>query len=135
MYYKCHKASFDSPDWIKKKKATINPKNKDNKCFQYAVMVILNYEETESPPERVSNIKAFINKYNWKEINYWSKIKNNDWKMLKISQQLRYFNFDPPMVTRICNPSKSQTWHYHNPVIALNLFCIKEKEMSSLYLK
>ena len=41
MYYKCHKAKFkrggsviDSPDWIKKKKATISPKNTDDKCFQ-----------------------------------------------------------------------------------------------------
>ena len=53
MYYKCHKVNFkhsgsyiDSPDWIEKKKATINPKNTDNKCFQYAVTAILNYEET-----------------------------------------------------------------------------------------
>ena len=37
-YYKCHKVNFrrggsyiDSPDWIKKKKATTNPKNKDDK--------------------------------------------------------------------------------------------------------
>ena len=43
MYYKCHKVNFrrggsnnDSPDWIKKKKATRNPKNEDDKCFQYA---------------------------------------------------------------------------------------------------
>ena len=41
MYYKCHKVNFksggsyiDSPDWIKKEKATINPKNTDGKCFQ-----------------------------------------------------------------------------------------------------
>ena len=27
-------------------------------------------EEIESHPERVSNIKTFINKYNWKGINY-----------------------------------------------------------------
>ena len=46
MYYKCHKVNFkrggshiDSPDWIKKKKATINPKNTDDKCFQYAATV------------------------------------------------------------------------------------------------
>ena len=39
---------IDSPDWIKKKKVTINPKNKDNKCFQYVVMVVLNYREIES---------------------------------------------------------------------------------------
>ena len=46
MYYKCHKVNFrrgdsyiDSPDWIKKKKATINPQNTDNTCFQYATTV------------------------------------------------------------------------------------------------
>ena len=40
MYYKCHKVNFKrggsyigSPDWIKKKKETINLKNTDNKCF------------------------------------------------------------------------------------------------------
>ena len=40
LYYKYHKVNFscdgsyiDSPDWIKKKKATINPKNKYDKCF------------------------------------------------------------------------------------------------------
>ena len=40
MYYKCHKVNFkrdglytDSTNWIKKKKATINPKNEDDECF------------------------------------------------------------------------------------------------------
>ena len=48
MYYKCNKVNFrrggsniDSPDWIKKKKATINPKNTDHKCFQYAATIAL----------------------------------------------------------------------------------------------
>ena len=49
LYYKCHKINtirggsyVDSLDWIKSKKATINPINKkDNKCFQYAVTVVL----------------------------------------------------------------------------------------------
>ena len=37
--------------------------------------------------ERVSNIKPFMNKYNWEKINYPSKI--NDWKKFKkIIQQL-----------------------------------------------
>ena len=48
-------------DWIKKKKATINPKNEDEKCFQYAVTVALNYGEIASHQERVLNIKPFIN--------------------------------------------------------------------------
>ena len=68
MYYKCHKVNFkrggshiDSPDWIKKKKATINLKNTDDKCFQYAATVILNSEEIKRNSERVSNVKSFIN--------------------------------------------------------------------------
>ena len=55
LYYKCHKINLncgrsyiDSSDWIKSKKAAINLINKkDNKCFQYAVTVALNHEETE----------------------------------------------------------------------------------------
>ena len=63
---------------MKKKKATINPKNADNKSFQYAATVALNYEEIESHQERVSNIKPFVNRYNWKGTNCPSKI--DDWK-------------------------------------------------------
>ena len=80
MYYKCHKVSFicggsyvDCPDWIKKIKATINPK-----ITQYAITVALNYQEIESHPEGTSNIKPFIYKYNCNKINYPSKI--DDWK-------------------------------------------------------
>ena len=32
-----------TPKWLKNKKATIDPKNNDNKCFQYAVAVALNH--------------------------------------------------------------------------------------------
>ena len=73
IYCKCHKANFRRDDsyivssgWRKKKKATINPKNDDDKCSQYAVTVVLNYGKIELHLERISNIKQFINKYNWK---------------------------------------------------------------------
>ena len=40
LQYKCHRINFkcdrsyiDSPDWIKNKKATINPINKKDRCF------------------------------------------------------------------------------------------------------
>ena len=76
MYYKCHKVNskrgdsyIDSPNWIKMNKGTINPKNEDNKCFQYAATVTLNYDEIKWNSERVSNIWPFINKYNWERMN------------------------------------------------------------------
>ena len=35
---------IDTPDWIKSKKATINPINKkDDKCFQYTVTIVINH--------------------------------------------------------------------------------------------
>ena len=37
-----------TPDWIINKKTTRNCDNKkDNKCFQYAITVALNYDEIE----------------------------------------------------------------------------------------
>ena len=73
MHYKCHSVNIrrggpyiDSSGRIKNKKATINPKHKNNKCIQYVVMAALNYEEIQSYPERVSSIKSFINKCNQK---------------------------------------------------------------------
>ena len=52
MYCECHKINFrrsasniDSPYWIKKEKATSILENKDDKCFQYAVTIALNYDK------------------------------------------------------------------------------------------
>ena len=60
---------IDSPEWLKNKKATINPKNNDNKCFQYAVTVALNYQSIKNNPERITKIMSFINQYNWRKIS------------------------------------------------------------------
>ena len=57
---------IDSPKWLKNKKATINFKNNDDKCFQYALTVALNYRNIKNNPERVSKIKPFVDHYNWK---------------------------------------------------------------------
>ena len=86
LYYNLNKVSLgsgrsyiDSPKWFKNKKATINPQNKkDNRCFQYAVTVALNYEQIKDHPERISKIKPFIDQYDWKEIDFLSQGK--DWK-------------------------------------------------------
>ena len=59
------------------KKATINPKNtKDNKCFQYALTVALNHREIGKDPQRISKIKPYIDKYNWKDIYFRAGIKD-----------------------------------------------------------
>ena len=44
----------DSPEWLKNEKATINPKNNDNNCFQYALTVALNHRNIGKNPQRIS---------------------------------------------------------------------------------
>ena len=80
LYCKCHKTNpnhggsyIDSPDWIKNRKATINSINKkDNKRFQYALKITLNYEKIKKDLQR-NNKNPFINKYNFEGINFPSE--------------------------------------------------------------
>ena len=67
---------IDSPKWLKNKKATINPKNNDNNCFQYALTAAVNYQNIEKNPQRILKIKSFISRYNWREIDFPSKQKD-----------------------------------------------------------
>ena len=50
--------------------------------------VALNYEEIKWNLKRISNIKPFINKYKWKEINYPSKKEMTVKHLRKIIRQL-----------------------------------------------
>ena len=54
------KSYIDSPEWLKNKKTTINPKNDDKKCFQYALTVTLNHEQIKKDLQRISKVKPFI---------------------------------------------------------------------------
>ena len=83
LYYDFNKISIsrgvsyiDSPKWLKDKKSTINKKNNDHKCFQYAVTLALNLDKINDHPERISKIKAFIEEYNWKDIDFPSTNKD-----------------------------------------------------------
>ena len=74
----------DSPKWLRNKKPTINPKINDDECFQYALTVALkHYQSIKSHPERISNIKSFIDQCDWKEIDFPAQQK--EWKKFKLN--------------------------------------------------
>ena len=77
-----------SHEWVSSKKAIINPKYEDDKCFKYSIAVALNHKEFKSHPEKLSNIRHFFSyDCNWKGIKYPAGIK--DWKSFeKIMKQL-----------------------------------------------
>ena len=91
LYYNLNKIRLsrsgsytDSPKWLKNKNKTINPKNNDDKCFQYAVIVALNHEQIKNYPERISKFNPFIDQYNWTEIDLplhkkgWKNFESNN---------------------------------------------------------
>ena len=67
----------------------MNQKNNNNKCFQYAVTLALNIDNIDKindHPERISKIKPFIEKYNWKDIDFPSTSK--DWKKFELNNEV-----------------------------------------------
>ena len=134
LYYDFSKTSInrggsyiDSPKWLKDKKSTINPKNNDNKCFQYAVTLALNLDKIKKDSQRVSKIKSFIEKYNWEDIDFPSTSK--DWKKFELNNEIALNILYVPYKTKQINIayknnltqkrqiillmiSDGQKWHY-----------------------
>ena len=105
---------------MKNKKATINPKNNDNNCFQYALTVALNYQNIKSHPERISNLEPFINKYDWKGID--SPSEEKDWKKFELNNKSIALNilFAPSNTEKIRFACKSRNnFKRQNQVILL----------------
>ena len=93
FYYNFNKTSIyrggsyiDSPKWLKDKKSTINPKNNDHKCFQYAATLALNFDNINNHPEKISKIRPFIDQYNWKDIDF--PPTNKDWKKFELNNKV-----------------------------------------------
>ena len=64
------------PDWLAKKKAILNPKNLDEKCFRWAVIAGLKWDEIDCHPERVNKLRQYENEFNWSGITYPVSTKN-----------------------------------------------------------
>ena len=93
FYYSFNKMSryrggtyIDSPKSLRNRKSTINPKNNDDKCFQYAVTLALNLDNINKHPQRISKIKPFIDQYNWKDINF--PPTNKDWRKFELNNDI-----------------------------------------------
>ena len=90
-------------DRIALKKAVINPKNKDEECFKWAIVAALHHEEIGNNPERISKLKPFADQYNWKGLKF-------------------------PM-----DYKKSSKFEKNNPDIAVNVLFVGEKRIYIAY--
>ena len=92
---------IESPKWLKELKSTINPENKDHKCFQYAVTLALNLDRIKRDHQTTSKIKPFIDQYNWKVIEFPAMSK--DWKKFELNNEVALHILYVPNNTRKIN--------------------------------
>ena len=64
------------PDWTEKKKAIINPQNDYEECFKWAVITALEWAEITFHPECVSNLRKFVDNYDWSGLEFPVSIKD-----------------------------------------------------------
>ena len=73
LSYHIHKTSLKrgnsyikSPEWVANKKAIINQKNVDNRCFEYFIVVALHHKKFKNHPERIHGIRHYFScEYSW----------------------------------------------------------------------
>ena len=64
------------PDRLACKKAIINPLNKDQECFKWAVIAALRWEEIDRNPQRISKLKRFKADFDWSGIGFQISVKD-----------------------------------------------------------
>ena len=69
---------IELPKWIKSKKAVINPRNKDEECFKWAVIAALHHEEIKKDHQCTSRLRPYKNQYNWERLEFPVSIKKID---------------------------------------------------------
>ena len=64
------------PKFIERRKAIINPQNRDSECFKWAVTAALHNSEIKCNPERISKLRKFESMYDWSDLSFPTSIKD-----------------------------------------------------------
>ena len=62
------------PDWLARNKVIVNPHNDDEECFKWSVITAENTRMKD--PQRVSNLRKFIDNYDWSGLEFPVSIKD-----------------------------------------------------------
>ena len=62
------------PDWLASKKAIVNPHNDDEECFKWSVIPAENAGMKD--PQRISNLRKFLDNYDWSGLEFPVSIKD-----------------------------------------------------------
>ena len=62
------------PDWLVRKKAIVNPHNDDKECFKWSAIAAEKVGMKD--PQRISNLRKFMDNYNWSGLEFPVSIKD-----------------------------------------------------------
>ena len=62
------------PDWLARKKVIVNPHNDDDECFKWSVITTENVGMKD--PQRLSNLRKFMDNYDWSGLEFPVSIKD-----------------------------------------------------------
>ena len=62
------------PDWLARKKVIVNPHNDHEECFKWSVITAENVGMKD--PQRVSNLRKFMDNYDWSGLEFAVSIKD-----------------------------------------------------------
>ena len=80
-------SQIDSPIRLFNKKATINPKSKNNHCFKHSLVAAEHWEKIDNHPER------FFRNYSWKDVDFPATSNDKGKSLNKIIRQLLLISY------------------------------------------
>ena len=84
---------METPEWLTLKRSVLNANNKDNKCFQYSIILSLHHKQIGRNYCRISNIEPFIDKFNWENINF--PLQEQDYQQFEMNNKSIALNVLP----------------------------------------
>ena len=96
-------------------------------AFSMLLTAALNYLNIKSHPERISNLKPFIDQYDWKGINFPSH--KEDWKKFELNNKsialnILFVPYNTKQIVRAYPPKKHNK--HKNQVILLMITDVKK---------
>ena len=65
-------------EWLESKKAVVNPQNKEEECFKWALIAVLHHQEIKKDHQDISKLRPYENEYNWKGLEFPVSIKKTN---------------------------------------------------------
>ena len=113
---------IDLPKWIKLKRAIINPKNKDDKCFLWCILRYLHPKPRDN--ERIADLRKYEDELETKGLNFPMAVKDIE----------KFERLNPNLPSVLVLAAEGESFQIVKPskdsINSINLFLVTEEDKS-----